>query len=146
MHITYKGDYACKVILELSKRFGEDVIKIQDMAQRLDIPQKFLEQILLDLKKGGFVDSKRGAEGGYFLLKNPGEIKIGDIVRFIDGPVEPIACTNEVYRGCKEVDKCALREVWVKVADSVSGIIDNITFEDIIHRIKERSKRITYNI
>ena len=146
MHITYKGDYAIKVILDLSKHYGQEVVKIQDISKRLDIPQKFLEQILLELKKGGFLDSKRGAGGGYCLSKNPNEIKIGDIVRFVDGPIEPIACANEVYRGCSEVDKCVLREIWVKVAKSVSSVVDTITFADVLKLVKARKKHITYNI
>ena len=146
MRITYKGDYALKVIVDLAKRYGEGVVKIQDMAERLDIPQKFLEQILLDLKKGGFVGSKRGVNGGYVLARRPREIILGDVVRFIDGPIEPIACAEKKYKGCKEMDSCVLRDVWKKISKSTSDIVDNISFEQIADRSKERSNNIAYYI
>ncbi|MDD5450014.1 MAG: Rrf2 family transcriptional regulator, partial [Candidatus Omnitrophica bacterium] len=92
MRITYKGDYALKAILDLSVNYGKGVITIHDLAKRADVPIKFLEQVLLDLKRGGFVESRRGKSGGYLLSKPPANITAGDIIRFIDGPIEPIAC------------------------------------------------------
>ena len=138
MQITYKGDYALKTILYLSLHYEKDVVTIHEIAQKLDIPIKFLEQVLLELKRGGFVESKRGIKGGYYLLKHPSEIKIGDVIRFIDGPLEPIACASKKkqYKGCADIYSCVFRDIWVKVAESTSKIVDNITFDDFRNKLK----------
>jgi len=143
MHITYKGDYALKAVLDLASHYGKGVVKIQDLAQRLDIPQKFLEQVLLTLKRGGFVESKRGMNGGYFLARNPKEIKIGQVLRFIDGPIEPIACVVKNYKGCRQIDDCVLRPIWTKVSKTISDIIDKISFEEVRNQTKKQRKNIT---
>jgi len=86
MRVTYKGDYALKTILDLALHYERGPVTIHDLARRADIPIKFLEQILLNLKRGGFVQSRRGKIGGYFLARPPAGIKLGEVVRFIDGP------------------------------------------------------------
>ncbi|MCM8823386.1 MAG: Rrf2 family transcriptional regulator [Candidatus Omnitrophica bacterium] len=136
MRITYKGDYALKSILELSLNYGRNAVTIHEMAERLDIPVKFLEQVLLELKRGGFVESKRGKVGGYFLAKPPSQIKLGDVIRFIDGQIEPIACVDIRYKGCNDTYKCVFRKIWREVAKKTSEIIDNISFEDLVKEIK----------
>jgi len=136
MRITYKGDYALKTILDLSLRYGNKPVTIHELARRADIPLKFLEQILLDLKKGGFVESRRGKIGGYMLAKKPSEIKLGDVIRFIDGPIEPVACVDKRYKGCRDINSCIFRGIWQEVADATSKVIDKINFEDLIKKNK----------
>ena len=135
-----------KAILELSLRYGSGVVTIHDMAARLSIPVKFLEQILLDLKKGGFVQSKRGKIGGYILDKAPSKIKVGDVIRFIDGPVGPIACVEERYSGCSDIACCIFRQIWRDTANAISGVIDNITFEDLVNRARTQELAVNYSI
>jgi len=147
MQITYKGDYSLKAILYLATQYNKGIVTISDLAKRLDIPAKFLEQILLDLKRGGFVDSKRGVKGGYYLVKSPKDIRVGDVIRFVDGPIEPIACANKkkAYKGCKDIYHCVFRDVWIEIAKSTSNIVDNITFDDL--RFKSNQKEnINYYI
>ncbi len=134
MKITYKGDYALKALLELALSYDEQgsaVVPIVALAKRLDIPQKFLETILLNLNKGGFVTSKRGKEGGYTLANQPANITVGDIVRFVEGPLEPIACCADCYKGCKDMGSCALRGVWKKTAEAISAVVDHVTLEQL---------------
>jgi Rrf2 family protein len=119
---------------------------MHDVAKRADIPIKFLEQVLLDLKKGGFVESRRGKVGGYLLAKPPAKIKLGEIVRFIDGPVEPIACLEKGYTGCNDVYKCVFRQIWKEVAKNISEVIDNVTFEDLVNRVKSQKEAVVYQI
>ena len=145
MKITYKGDYALKAILDLALNYGR-VVTIHDLAKRADIPIKFLEQVLLDLKRGGFVESRRGKVGGYLLVKPPSQIKLGEVVRFIDGPIEPINCVERGYAGCSDIYKCAFRSVWKQVTVAISGIIDNITFEDLVKQVKSQKETIVYQI
>jgi len=146
MRVTYKGDYALKAVLDLSINYEHGVTTINDISKRADIPLKFLEQVLLSLKSGGFVESKRGKDGGYFLAQAPSKIKIGDVVRFIDGPTEPIACVDKNYSGCKDLYKCVFRGIWRDVGRSVSRIIDNISFADLVNDIKRDKGSLVYNI
>ncbi|MDP1853406.1 MAG: Rrf2 family transcriptional regulator [Candidatus Omnitrophota bacterium] len=146
MKITYKGDYALKTILDLSIHYGNGVIAIHDLAKRLDIPVKFLEQILLELKKGGFVESRRGKIGGYLLAKHPSRIKLGEVVRYIDGPIEPIACVGSGYSNCKDLYRCVFRKIWRDVAESATEIVDNVTFEDLVSKVKSAKQRLVYAV
>lgn len=146
MHITYKGDYALKTILCLALHYGECLVSIHDLAKSADIPTKFLEQILLDLKRGGFVESQRGKMGGYLLASHPSKIKLGEVIRFIDGPVEPIACVGSKYRGCSDVTRCIFRGIWKQVAAATSKVIDNITFEDLAKQVKKFDTALVYQI
>lgn len=146
MRITHKGDYALKATLDLALHYGNGVVTIHDLAKRLDIPIKFLEQVLLDLKKGGFVESRRGKVGGYLLARLPSKIKLGEVIRFIDGPTEPVACVEKGYLGCADIHKCAFRKIWQEVEEKTAGIVDNITFEDLANRAKKQSQTVTYNI
>jgi len=146
MRITYKGDYALKTILDLAWHYSDKPVTISELARRADIPIKFLEQILLELKKGRFVQSRRGKVGGYLLARPPSKIRLGEVVRFIDGPIEPIICVDKNYKGCHDISRCAFREVWARVSHSTSSIIDNITFEDLLKRIKSLGSAFVYQI
>lgn len=146
MRITYKGDYALKTILDLALYYGKAPVTIHDLAKRADIPTKFLEQILLDLKRGGFVESRRGKIGGYLLAKHPSKIKLGEVIRFIDGPIEPIACVDSKYKDCSDASRCIFRGIWRNVAEATSGIIDEITFEDLTKKVKKLDSALVYQI
>jgi Rrf2 family protein len=145
MKITYRGDYALKAVLDLALNYG-NLVTIHELAARADIPIKFLEQVLLDLKKGGFVESRRGKVGGYLLAKPPSQIKLGEVIRFIDGPIEPIACTEKRYSGCNSVYKCVFRKVWQRVSESISGIVDTVTFEDLANQVRVAEEEPVYSI
>ena len=146
MKITYKGDYALKAILDLALHHGKRVVTIHEIAKRADMPIKFLEQVLLDLKRGGFVESKRGKVGGYYLAKQPSQIKVGDIIRYIDGPIEPIACVGKGYSGCGDSYRCVFKRMWQEVALGTSAIIDNVNFEDLVNKIKNQQEVFSYQI
>jgi len=146
MRITYKGDYALKTILDLSLHYGNSPVTIHDLAKRSDIPIKFLEQILLDLKRGGFVESRRGKIGGYLLARHPAQIKLGEVIRFIDGPVEPLACVGKNYKGCSDISRCVLRDIWEKISASTALIIDSVNFEELAKKTKRLDSTLIYQI
>jgi len=146
MRITYKGDYALKAVLDLALHYDKELVITHDMAKRIDAPIKFLEQVLLDLKKGGFVESRRGKVGGYLLARKPPEIKLGEVIRFIDGPIEPIACIEKKYSGCKDIYKCVFRKIWQEINKTASNIVDNITFEDLVNQIGLQQEAAAYCI
>jgi Rrf2 family protein len=150
MKISYKGDYALKTLLELALNYNKGVLSIQELAQRGDIPEKFLEQVLLTLKKGGFVDSKRGISGGYFLSKAPEDITVGEIIRFIEGPIEPIVCAGRKdYEGCKDVASCVFRDLWSQVYTATSLVVDTVSLAELTRRVEAKKKEkpnYTYHI
>lgn len=146
MKITFKGDYALKAVLDLARHYRSGLITIHDIAKRIDAPVKFLEQVLLELKRGGFIESRRGKIGGYLLSRSPDKITIGEIVRFIDGPIEPIACVKDGYSKCGDICSCVFRNIWNKVYEETSNIIDNITFEDLVTKIESEKRILAYSI
>ncbi len=146
MKVTYKGDYALKAVLDLAVNYGEDVVTIHAVAKRIDAPIKFLEQVLLDLKKGGFVESRRGKVGGYFLSRAPGKITVGEVVRFIDGPIEPISCARKGYSNCGDMYKCVFRKIWQDVSKATSDIVDDVTFKELASKVKSGQKVLAYSI
>ncbi|MCM8795864.1 MAG: Rrf2 family transcriptional regulator [Candidatus Omnitrophica bacterium] len=147
MRITYKGDYALKAVLDLALHYeANSVITIQDLAKRIDAPVKFLQQVLLELKRGGFVESRRGKVGGYLLSRSPSLIRLGEVVRFIDRPVEPIGCLEKNYSGCGDIYKCVFREIWQKVTEATAKIIDQITFADLVKVARKRRELLVYQI
>jgi Rrf2 family protein len=142
MKISFRGDYALKAILDLSLHYNKGLVRIQEIAKRQDIPIKYLEQILLALKGAGFVKSQRGAKGGYYLAKKPKDIKLGEIVRLMEGPVSPITCVSKsCYQKCNEEKKCVFRPVWEKVRKITEGVVDEVSFEDMCKQYNERNKK-----
>jgi len=137
MKITYKGDYALKAILDLALNYGR-LVTIHELAARADMPLKFLEQVLLDLKKGGF--------GKVIRAHKSRLIALVDFDIQIDGPIEPIACVEKGYSGCDNVYRCVFRKVWQKVAASISDIVDTITFEDLANQVRSAKEEPVYSI
>lgn len=148
MKISYKCDYALKVILYMSEN-RKEFVHIEELSKSQDIPRKFLELILLDLKKGGFIDSKKGPKGGYFLLKEPQDILLGDVVKFIEGSVYPISCIDPgLNSNCAELRRCVFAPVWKRVGESISAIIDSINFKELAIEaaVKRKEESLNYCI
>lgn len=141
MKISYKGDYSLKVILDLSMNYPNNLVSILDLSKRQDIPKKFLEQILLDLKKGGFLMSKKGPKGGYSLARSPESISLGEVVRYVEGSVYPISCVDPANPSeCLEKSSCVFAPTWVDVGDAITEIIDGITFKDLMEKQEQMNK------
>jgi Rrf2 family transcriptional regulator, cysteine metabolism repressor len=132
MKISYKSDYALKAILDLALWYesGEPV-SIQDTAKRIDAPVKFLEQIFSGLKTHGIIESRRGSNGGYLLCRAPEQLTVGEIIRLIEGPTEPISCVKKDYSGCSEVYTCVFRKIWQDVHSATSQVIDHVNFKQL---------------
>ncbi|MBY0424434.1 MAG: Rrf2 family transcriptional regulator [Cytophagales bacterium] len=132
--LSKKAKYALKALVYLTKQNEKGLTLIAEIAEKEMIPKKFLEQILNDLRNHGILQSKRGKDGGYSLLKKPKDISVGQIVRIIDGPLAPIPCVSKLaYRKCdecKDEDQCEIRWVMKKVRDSTAEILDNTSLKD----------------
>jgi len=133
--LSKKAKYALKALLFLLKNDDRETVLIAEISENERIPKKFLEQILLELKKQGILQSKRGKEGGYFLGKPAAEIGIGQVVRIIDGPLAPIPCVSKMaYRRCDEcIDEktCEIRNLFLQVRDATIEILDKTTLADL---------------
>jgi len=149
MRISTKGDYATRAMQDLALHFDQGPIQIEEIAKRQHLPVRYLEQILLNLKRAGFLESKRGVSGGYYLAKHPREITMGGIIRAMEGPIIPIFCVGSGKREvCVEEPLCSLRDIWADVRDAVVKIIDQTTLEDLCRQIKVKRERqgLTYQI
>ena len=134
--ISQKAKYALRALVELARAEDAEALLINDIAERQSIPKKFLEQILLDLKHQGLVQSRRGRNGGYSLLKDPRDITIGQIMRIIDGPQAPLPCLSRMaYRRCDDCQdeaSCGIRRVFAKAYDATANVLDSTTLHDTV--------------
>ena len=146
MKITFKGDYALKVILDLSMTFNQGMSQMKEISKRQDIPERFLEQIITILKNSNYLKTVRGAKGGIYLVKSPAKITVGEIIRLIEGTTAPIACVSKsCYSKCDFESKCAFKELFQDIREKINDVVDNTTFQDLIERTKEldsKSKKI----
>lgn len=137
MKLSKRGEYGLKALIDLAASEGEDVIRIRELAEREQIPVKFLEQILLSLKHAGLLQSRRGANGGYYLARSPEEITLGQVVRVLDGPLAPIRCVSQMaYERCvcEDENTCGLRLAMLDVRNAISNILDETTLAQAARR------------
>jgi Rrf2 family protein len=139
--ITKKGEYAMRALADLALNYKKGLRQIQDIVQEEDIPEKFLEQILVILKNAGFIQSKRGIGGGYFLSKSPDEISLGDVIRLIDGPLSPLECASPDHINCPKEITCGIRSVMLDVANATAEILDRVTLADVCSRARGMKER-----
>ncbi len=138
MNISVKGEYALQALFDLASHHTGEPVKIADIARRQKIPQKFLELILASLKQGGFVESRRGAEGGYLLARPSDAISVGEVLRFVEGP------QRNKSRERRHTDS-PFREMWEQVDRAVSGIVDHTTFSELASAWQEKNARFVPN-
>jgi Rrf2 family transcriptional regulator, cysteine metabolism repressor len=124
MKISTKGRYGLTIMMELGRRFGEGPISLKSIAQRHDLSEHYLEQLVAPLRNAELVKSIRGAYGGYILTKRPEEIKAGDIIRVLEGPISPVEFEEE--------EDPAKRHLWLKIKDAISDVLDSTTLQDLI--------------
>ncbi|MBQ8956868.1 MAG: Rrf2 family transcriptional regulator [Lachnospiraceae bacterium] len=127
MKISTKGTYAIQVMLDLAIHNTGENINVKKIAERQDISEKYLEQIIAVLNKAGFVKSIRGAQGGYRLAKAPAEYTVGDILRVTEGPLEPVSVNESPL------------SVWKKLTDAINDVVDSITLQDLVDEENARS-------
>jgi len=134
MALSQKTQYALRAVFELTVHRGEGPIRIADIAQAQAIPVRFLEVILHQLKRAGFVNSKRGKVGGYFLVRDPAGLSVGEILRFVQGSMAPVECLSdgEGAETCELRGKCAFMPLWQRVDAATRGIYDTTTFQDLV--------------
>jgi Rrf2 family protein len=133
MLITKKHQYALRAIFELAKHYEQGPLKISKIADAQAIPERFLEVILAELKKGGFVRSKRGFNGGYELVPHPDRFRVGDLMRFLTRDLNPVECMAPIPEAnCPFQGQCAFFPMWKEVKEAIFNIYDNTTFQDLL--------------
>jgi Rrf2 family protein len=135
MRLSTKGEYASRAMLELSRRYREGPIHSREISKAQEIPPHFLQQILLLLKRAGYLKSRKGRMGGYILAKPPDEINVAEVIRVMDGPLAPIDCVSVMaHETCPMEATCGLRWLWKDVRDAVAEILEKTTFSDLVEK------------
>ncbi len=136
MAISQKCQYALRAIYELALHEDEGPRKIGAIADAQSIPVRFLENILNSLKGAGLVDSARGKDGGYYLLKPASGITVGEVIRFVQGPLAPVECTTRIVESCDFYSDCVFRPLWDKARTALESVYDGTTFQDLVDQSK----------
>ncbi len=140
MRLSLRGEYALRALLVLGLRYDEPLVRIQAISDQENIPKRFLEQILNDLKSAGFVESRRGVAGGYRLAKPPEEITLAAVVRHIEGALAPVSCVSEQFYekcSCPDETRCAIRSAMKEVRDAVVRVAERITVAELCQRARD---------
>ncbi len=137
MKLSKRGEYGLRALISIgiAERMGRPVLQIGELAAREKIPVKFLEQILAELKRSGYLESRRGKLGGYRLGKPMDQIQMSQVVRELEGPLAPILCVSQTaYKPCSCPDEthCGLRMLMMDVRNAIAGILDRYTLADVV--------------
>ena len=137
MKISTKGRYALRLMLALAIHSEGSAVPLRDVAQRQEISDKYLEQIVTQLSRAGLVRSVRGAGGGYMLTRTPEGYTVGEILRVLEGSLAPVSCADGVGC-CERADRCVIVEVWREIQAAVDGVVDHLTLADLVRRYHEK--------
>ena len=137
MKLSLRGEYALRALLVLGLKYNEPIVRVQTISEHQNIPKRFLEQILNDLKSAGIVQSRRGVAGGYRLAKKPEEITLAAVVRHLEGALAPVSCVSERFYekcSCPDESRCAIRSVMKEVREAVVRIAERVTVAELCAR------------
>lgn len=132
MKISTKGRYALRLMIDIAMSSSERPVRVKDISERQEISMKYLEQIISILNKAGFVKSIRGPQGGYQLVKEPEDYTVGMILRLTEGSLAPVACLEYEENDCPRQDMCATLELWKRLNQAISGVVDTVTLADLV--------------
>jgi Rrf2 family protein len=146
MKLSKRGEYGMRTLINLgiAREVGRELLSASDLSNEDNLPLKFVEQILADFRHAGIIATKRGKFGGYYLDKDPAEIKMGDMVRLLDGMLAPIPCASESFYQpctCADEDHCGLRMLMIDVRNAVSNILDRYTLADVVEVTLRKMRR-----
>jgi Rrf2 family cysteine metabolism transcriptional repressor len=141
MSVSSKCYYALRAVYALAEHGSPEPLKIAEIAEREQIPIRFLEVILGQLKGGGFVQSRRGAEGGYRLARPADRITVGDIMRYVDGPIAPVDCVSQTRpKECEFHGDCHFFGFWGRMRQAISDVVDRTTIADLVRENQQRRR------
>ncbi|MGV3772025.1 MAG: RrF2 family transcriptional regulator [Verrucomicrobiales bacterium] len=140
MKLSLRGEYALRALVVLGMNYDQQVVRIQTISEQQNIPKRFLEQILNDLKIAGVLESRRGIAGGYRLRHSPDKITLASVIRFIEGPLAPVSCVSENFYDkctCPDENKCGIRSVMKEVRDAIVKVLETVTVAHLCDRVKK---------
>ena len=145
MKVSTKGRYGLRAMLDMALHQNEGPMAVHIVAERQGLSDRYLEQLMVPLKKAGLVKSVRGPQGGYVLAKEPRDITVGEIIRALEGPIAPVDCVSEEYpEECERAEFCVARLIWSKVRDSIAEVLDSFSLEDLVQESRRISTRNRY--
>ena len=139
MKLSLRGEYALRALLVLGLNYEKPLVRIQTISDQQNIPKRFLEQILNDLKDLGVVESKRGLAGGYRLSRPPEQITLAEVIRYLEGPLAPVSCVSQTsYQrcSCPDESRCGIRSVMKEVRDTIAQILEKVTVAQLCERVR----------
>ncbi|HKL99107.1 MAG TPA: Rrf2 family transcriptional regulator [Mobilitalea sp.] len=139
MKLSTKGRYGLRAVLDLAIQVEGETVALSQIAERQGISLSYLEQLIAKLKKAGIVNGIRGAQGGYILAKPTGDISVGEILRALEGDLNPVDC-SEVNNGdspCSNADSCVTKYVWKRISDSINDVVDGIMLSELVAESKK---------
>lgn len=143
MKISTKGRYALRLMVDLALHSEGNYIPLKEIAVRQGISDKYLEQIIIQLNKAGYVKSIRGAQGGYQLAKNPEEYTVGMILRLMEGSLAPVACVEDKNKNsCDRINECVTFNLWKKLKDAIDEVVDHYTLADLVEEARQKKPYI----
>ncbi len=132
MRVSAKELYGLRAMSEFARHFGEGPVSLSEVARKQGISQPYLEQIAIELRRSGLLHSRRGAQGGYYLARSPGEMTAGDVIRALEGSILPVQCVADAKcEPCSLEDGCSARGIWEQVRDRLVETLDSITLADL---------------
>ena len=149
MKLSLKGEYALRALLVLGLNYDQPVVPIRAISKQQNIPKRFLEQILNDLKSAGLVRSKRGVTGGYRLARPPQQISLASVIRHIEGALAPVSCVSERFYekcSCPDESRCAIRSVMKEVREAVVKIVEKVTVAELCERWRKLQQEPAFPI
>lgn len=133
MKLSTKGRYGLRALIDLASHGGKEPVSIMSISERQGISERYLEQLMSKMKKAGLIKSVRGAGGGYMLARDLSNISVGDILRALEGNLDPVECSGFLEEGgCQAADSCVTKYVWQRINDSINRTVDEIYLEDLV--------------
>ena len=139
MKVSTKGDYGVRALVELAHHFGDGPTQSAEIAARQEVPEQYLDQLLSTLRRAGFIRSVRGPQGGHALIREPGDVKLSEVMIALEGSLAPIACVDDP-EACTRTGGCVQREVWEQVRDATQESLDRVTIADLAEKERLQNK------
>jgi len=139
MKVSTKGDYGVRALIELAHHYGEGPVQSAEIAAKQEVPEPYLDQLLTNLRRAGFIRSVRGPQGGHALIRDPHQVRLSDVIVALEGSLAPIACVDDP-EACTRTGGCVQREVWERVRDASMEILESVSIADLAEKETARNR------
>lgn len=146
MRISSKGEYGVRALFDLAIHYGEPPVQSADIAERQDVPEAYLNQLLIILRRAGLVKSLRGPQGGHVLSRPPSQIALSEAMAVLEGSTAPMSCAEDDLVDCPLVAHCVLRPVWQQLKEATDNVLRATTLADLCERYHEQEEQVMYHI